>query len=1010
MRRVPVVMLVAALAAVGLVSVPTTWSAASPPVDPTYSGGAPVTWPFTADAEAIAVLPRSDGRTIVVGNAVGSTPGRAEGFLAYVDRDGTVLRSVRPALGLQSHFNAATTSIDGVILVAGFSWTWANGDERTPLLVTFTNDLSVYEVGVNHGIARDLSLHGEWTTVGGMPDRSFVVTAGRVTTSNGTPFTVQYWAFTEAWWQWGNEGRSGWITDAPVAVALDASARVLLATGEAPGRVLRLTSTAAPDPTFGGGDGVADLPAAPRALTLLPDQRLRVPVAGTGMRVLGLTADGTPDVGFGAGGSASTSSAASSRAVVLDPSGALFAVGDDDSSVIVAKYRTDGTLDSAFGDGGTASVAPGAVPLAAVAGMVDPYGLVVVGRWARSPGGRTEPLALRLRPGYPTTPPNMTGPGSIDPTYPGGTFQPADAGTTSVARLPDGGVVAVGGRFTGGTPNAYHTWVRTFSTDGHLVRDVLLHLAWSEAAWDVAVDAHGRILLAGFVPDQQVEGRHPMVARLLPDLTPDPSFATNGVDVQVGGGGYYWQVAADGDRLVASGGASSNATTGWNVSRWDASGHLDPTFGSGGRARMPNNAVPNGIAVDSQHRVVLGNYYSGPGQVVRLTPSGAADPTFGGGDGIADLPGVSFTPDLAIDGQGRIVVLSDRAHRLLADGSLDPSWDGDGTAPLVHLAPQRVSIAPDNSLVVAGYGGDSAQQLALRRLRSDGSAETSFGEQGLADPYLDKYLSEADDAVWTPNGIVVVGQGISWRDQPANKWHDFVLRLRDVASPQPTKVEVSSLTPRTAMNGWGPWERNTSNGEDQAGDGRPITIGGTTYATGLGAHAASDLVYDLPSGCTRFDAQVGVDDEVADKGSVVFEVWADGTRLVRTGTLTGTMGPTAVTADLTGRAQLRLVVTDSGNGKGSDHADWAQARLTCSTTPPSTTTTTSTTTTSTTSTTVPPTTTTTSTTVPPTGGVVQLSSLTPTAATNGWGPWERNLSNGEDAAGDGHTLAIGSTT
>jgi alpha-galactosidase len=37
-----------------------------------------------------------------------------------------------------------------------------------------------------------------------------------------------------------------------------------------------------------------------------------------------------------------------------------------------------------------------------------------------------------------------------------------------------------------------------------------------------------------------------------------------------------------------------------------------------------------------------------------------------------------------------------------------------------------------------------------------------------------------------------------------------------------------------------------------------------------------------------------------------------------------------VTADLSGRAVLRLVVTDGGNGVGEDHADWADAKLTCS--------------------------------------------------------------------------------
>jgi hypothetical protein len=46
---------------------------------------------------------------------------------------------------------------------------------------------------------------------------------------------------------------------------------------------------------------------------------------------------------------------------------------------------------------------------------------------------------------------------------------------------------------------------------------------------------------------------------------------------------------------------------------------------------------------------------------------------------------------------------------------------------------------------------------------------------------------------------------------------------------------------------------------------------------------------------------------------------------------------------------------------------------------------------------------------PITGGVY-LSDLTPTASTNGWGAYERDRSNGEQAAGDGGTLTINGTT
>jgi hypothetical protein len=130
-------------------------------------------------------------------------------------------------------------------------------------------------------------------------------------------------------------------------------------------------------------------------------------------------------------------------------------------------------------------------------------------------------------------------------------------------------------------------------------------------------------------------------------------------------------------------------------------------------------------------------------------------------------------------------------------------------------------------------------------------------------------------------------------------------------------------------NGWGPVEKDTSNGGLGAGDGRTITLNGITYTKGLGAHAASDVRYYLGGGCTRFRSDVGVDDEVATKGTVVFQVYADGAKLYDSGTMTGSSTTNAVDVDLASKTELRLVVTDSGDGIDSDHADWAAARIDC---------------------------------------------------------------------------------
>jgi glucose/arabinose dehydrogenase len=148
-------------------------------------------------------------------------------------------------------------------------------------------------------------------------------------------------------------------------------------------------------------------------------------------------------------------------------------------------------------------------------------------------------------------------------------------------------------------------------------------------------------------------------------------------------------------------------------------------------------------------------------------------------------------------------------------------------------------------------------------------------------------------------------------------------------TPPAGSAYLSDLAWSSMTNGWGPVEKDTSNGGQVAGDGHTITLNAVTYAKGLGAHAASDVRYYLGGACTRFRSDVGVDDEVAAKGTVVFQVYADGAKLYDSGTMTGSSTTRVVDVDVTDKTELRLVVTDAGDGIDSDHADWAAARIEC---------------------------------------------------------------------------------
>lgn len=188
--------------------------------------------------------------------------------------------------------------------------------------------------------------------------------------------------------------------------------------------------------------------------------------------------------------------------------------------------------------------------------------------------------------------------------------------------------------------------------------------------------------------------------------------------------------------------------------------------------------------------------------------------------------------------------------------------------------------------------------------------------------------------------------------------------------------------PWAAMtNGWGPAERNRSNGEQGANDGVTMRLAGQPYSRGLGVHASSDIRYALDGACTTFDAAIGVDDEVGDTGSVAFQVRGDGRLLFDSGLMTGATATRVVSTSIAGVRELALIVTDGGDGANHDHADWADARVVCTSAPAA-----------------------------PAPSTRYLSDLPWSSATNGWGPVERDRSNGEAQAGDGRVLTLNGRT
>lgn len=163
-----------------------------------------------------------------------------------------------------------------------------------------------------------------------------------------------------------------------------------------------------------------------------------------------------------------------------------------------------------------------------------------------------------------------------------------------------------------------------------------------------------------------------------------------------------------------------------------------------------------------------------------------------------------------------------------------------------------------------------------------------------------------------------------------NVWWDGAMSKEpatvELPEGYPAELYLSDLEPRLATQGWGTLAC------DRSVSGPPLQIGDTVYKKGLGTHSAADIEYDLGGRYNRFTAAVGVDNHTGKaEAKLTFEVWADDAKLWETGPMTKTDAARPVDLDITGVKSLRLHVGESDDTNDYDHADWAEAKVTCRT-------------------------------------------------------------------------------
>lgn len=300
------------------------------------------------------------------------------------------------------------------------------------------------------------------------------------------------------------------------------------------------------------------------------------------------------------------------------------------------------------------------------------------------------------------------------------------------------------------------------------------------------------------------------------------------------------------------------------------------------------------------------------------------------------------TVNVNVSGRNELVLVvtdggdnADYDHGDWADAKVTCGSTGGDTVP-----PSATSVSPANASVAVPITAHVTATFseALDQSTINGSTFT-LTPQGSSIPISAtvNYNALTREATLTPASNLAAGSVYTARIKSGSSG------VKDTAqNPMVSDYTWSFTTEQSAgttylsdwnwtymTNGWGPAEKDKSNAEQAAGDGRTITLNGVTYAKGLGVHAASDIRYNLAGACQAFTADVGVDDESGANGSVIFQVWADGLLLFDSGTMTATTVTKTAVVDVTGRNELKLIVTDAGNGNAYDHADWAGARVTC---------------------------------------------------------------------------------
>lgn len=290
----------------------------------------------------------------------------------------------------------------------------------------------------------------------------------------------------------------------------------------------------------------------------------------------------------------------------------------------------------------------------------------------------------------------------------------------------------------------------SFDTDGRVTTALGFG---ADTAKDVAIQSDGKIIAAG---TSNVLDKDFAVARYNADGSLDASFSGDGkVATPIGSGDDEAEgvaVQTDG-KIVVVGSSISLGISVIAVARYNPDGTLDSNFSGDGKLTTSVSAASDSgsdVVIRPDGRILVSGVAK-DGAVfdfaaISLNPDGTADLSF-------DFNGklmTSFAPSnaetfaIGLQQDGKVVmaglavteaVFEFAFVRYNTDGSLDPTFDGDGKSTLDFGSGADVAtdlaILADGKILLAGFSDNGTNyDAAIARLNTDGSLDTSISDDG----------------------------------------------------------------------------------------------------------------------------------------------------------------------------------------------------------------------------------------------------------------------------------------